>query len=128
MALININNVRYYNKNKFPDFYGIKEYGNVASFELTSYSWDKINKMVGNNKIYFNKSNRLNVYENGRIDVSKIEYDYDKEYFEEELDYEFNGEIKNKVEKELNHLIMFESYLDQHDLNELVEYLQKGDF
>lgn len=125
-------NVQAFNKRRFPNFVGVKENGSICSFELDSYNWEKIEKVIPNQ--YFTRSNRLNVYENGKITISKIWRNERNEEWEEDQVYEFKGKEKKQIKEDINFMLVMGPMSRRRDnlmignFEDLIKFLKKGDF
>jgi hypothetical protein len=125
---LDYNNVRAFNKKRCPYFYGVKEYGNVVSFELTLEGWEQLSKAYDN---FFDSSNRLNVFENGTTTISQLTYNNREEEWEE---YETLVLDKDKAKKYLDYMLAISPIRRNCDnitvgsYEELIEFAKKGDF
>ena len=125
---LDYNNVRAFNKKRCPYFYGVKEYGNIVSFELTLEGWEQLSKAYDN---FFDSSNRLNVFENGTTTISQLTYNNREEEWEE---YEILVLDKDKAKKYLDYMLAISPIRRKCDnitvgsYEELIEFAKKGDF
>lgn len=138
MIFLDFTNAQTINKKRCPYFFKVKENGNMLSLELTSEAWESLNeyfKGKGYNGIYLNtSSNRLNIYENGKINISFIWYNNRNEEWEEEMAINPSEKEQQDISYAINYMINFVGSIYRcgkpigKDFNELIKYLKESDF
>lgn len=134
MLVIDYNNVNAINKNRCPYFFKVKENGNMISFQLEDNSWEEISMLINNERFGFNRDNRLNIYENGKMNISHLWYNGRNEEWEEELAVDLKGSLKKQIEQGVR-FMLFNSPIARRSDNlyvntyeDLIDFLKKGDF